>query len=337
MAPYNDGSQVSQKPNPTAIGLFIVVGLGLGAAGLILFSSSRLFTRTREMVLYFNESLNGLNEGAPVKYRGVAIGTVKRVMIRFNQAPDDYAMPVIIEVQENLLRERMGDEAEIFTAPSFEEPVARGLRGSLQAESLFTGVLFIEIHYSRSPPPPVFHQLKTIYPELPTEPTGIQQLLNNLAALDLKGMAEKINSLIAKLNTIVDSVNVGEMTDNVNRVLTSANRVLRSPELRNTIASAHATLEQYRRLGERLDARVDPLADGVTNTLAEATRVLAQLRGVTDDLRSTLRPDGPLRNDLDQLLQQLAATAESVSAFVEFLRQHPNALITGREAPPKKP
>ena len=120
-------------------------------------------------------------------------------------------------------------------------------------------------------------------------------------------------------------------------MLSSANRLVRSPELHNTLASAHAALEQYRQLGEKLDARVDPLADSLTNSLGEATRTLAQLRGVAENLRSTLRPDAPLRNDLDQLLQQLAGAAESISALVEFLKQHPNALITGREVPPKKP
>mgnify|MGYP006349464133 CR=1 FL=1 len=69
---------MSKKANPTSIGLFIFVGLGLGVAGVLLFSSSRLFTRTAERVLYFNSSLNGLNEGAPVKYRGVTIGAVVR-------------------------------------------------------------------------------------------------------------------------------------------------------------------------------------------------------------------------------------------------------------------
>lgn len=333
----DDGSPVSQKASPTAIGLFIVVGLGIGAAGMILFSSSRLFTRTREVILYFDDSLNGLNEGAPVKYRGVAIGSVKRVMIRSNQATHDYAMPVIIQIQENLLRERMGDEAEIFTAPSFEEPINRGLRGSLQMESLVTGVLFIEINYSGHPPPPMLHQLNKIYPELPTETTGIQQFVSTLATLDLKGTLAKIDSLIAKLDATVSSVKMGEINENVNNVLRSANRVIQSPELVKTIASAHAALEQYRLLGEKLNSHVDPLAEGVASSLAEANRTLAQLRGVTEDLRSTLRPDGPLRNDFDQLLRQLTATAESVSALAEFLKQHPNALITGREVPPKKP
>src|SRR5580765_7049217 len=109
---------MSKKANPTYIGLFIVAGLALGVCALVIFSSSRLFTRTREFILYFSDSLNGLNEGAPVKYRGVTIGSVKKVMIHYNQATNDYAMPVLIELQENLLRERMAEQAELLTDAS---------------------------------------------------------------------------------------------------------------------------------------------------------------------------------------------------------------------------
>ena len=66
---------MSKKINTTSIGLFIVVGIALGVIGLLLFSSSKLFSRTDEMIAYFDNSLNGLNEGAPVKYRGVTIGS----------------------------------------------------------------------------------------------------------------------------------------------------------------------------------------------------------------------------------------------------------------------
>src|SRR5215813_7267425 len=105
---------MSKKANPTTIGLFIVIGLALGVSGLLLFSSSKLFARTHDCIVYFNESLNGLNEGAPVKYRGVRIGSVKRVMVRFNQAPEDFAMPVIIELEEKLISERLGEPFEVF-------------------------------------------------------------------------------------------------------------------------------------------------------------------------------------------------------------------------------
>ena len=58
---------MSKKINPTSIGLFIVIGVALGVSGVLLFSSFKLFSRTRDLILYFDDSLNGLNEGAPVK------------------------------------------------------------------------------------------------------------------------------------------------------------------------------------------------------------------------------------------------------------------------------
>src|SRR4030095_6357965 len=97
---------MSKKASPTVIGVFIFVGLFLCVCGLLLFTSSRLFSPSAKFIVYFESSLNGLKEGAPVKYRGVTIGSVSRMMIPFTQAPGDTAMPVIIEVQERLVRER---------------------------------------------------------------------------------------------------------------------------------------------------------------------------------------------------------------------------------------
>lgn len=327
---------MSKKANPTFIGLFILVGLGLGIVGLLLFSSSRLFTRTSERILYFNTSLNGLNEGAPVKYRGVTIGSVKKVMLRFNQATNDYAMPVIIELQENLVRERVDGPGSFLELGSVETNVRRGLRASLEAESLVTGVLYVGLDIEEHPAPPVFHQLKPIYLEIPTQSTEVQALLKNLASFDLKGLEQKVTALIEKVETAVVDLHVGELSSGVTNLLTTFNRVVGSPELTNALATLNITLEQYRVLGENLNRRVDPLADGVTNTLAQADQTLAQIRGGVQNLRDLLAPDSAVRNDLTVALDQLAGAAQSISALADFLQSHPNALITGR-APAKKP
>jgi paraquat-inducible protein B len=328
---------VSKKINPTTIGLFIVTGLALGVTGLLLFSSSRLFTKSAEVIVYFDESLNGLNEGAPVKFRGVTIGTVKRVMVRFNQATNDYAMPVIIEIQEKLLRQRLDEPVEVFTAQSMEERIKRGLRASLQTESLVTGVLYVDIGPDRNAPPPVFHQLKRVYPELPSEPTQIQELFNNLARLDIKGIETNLNQLITKLDTTVGGLNMVDINRGITNLVASLDRIVSSPDLTNSLASVGATLDQYRTLGEKLNSRVDPLADSVTNSLAEASRTLAEFRGAAENLKSMLSADSPVRINLDQALDQLAGAAQSISALVDFLKQHPNALITGRQVPKKQP
>jgi paraquat-inducible protein B len=183
----------------------------------------------------------------------------------------------------------------------------------------------------------VFHQLNKVYPELPSEPTQIQELFNNLARLDIKGLESNLNKLITKLDTTVGSLNMVDINRGVTNLVASLNRLVSSPELSHGLVSVNATLEQYRILGEKLNHRVDPLAESVTNSLAEANRTLAQVRGAAENLRSMLSSDSPVRNNLDEALAQLAGASQSMAALLDFLKQHPNALITGRQVPKQQP
>ena len=329
---------MSKKIDTTMIGLFIAIGVALGVIGLLLFSSSKLFSRTEEMIVYFDNSLNGLSEGAPVKFRGVTIGSVKRVMIRFNQAPKDYALPVRLELEDKLLRQGLRDETvQVFTPEAIERGVGNGLRATLQTQSILTGVLYVGLDFHPDAPPPVFHQLQQIYVEVPSEATDVQQLMNNLASLDLKSIEKNLNALLSNINTSVSSLHLAEIHDDIIKVLASVDRLVSSPDLKNDLVAIHTTLDQYRLLGEKLNNRVDPLADDVTKTLAEADRALVQVRGAAQNVRIQLAPDAPLPNDLDQTLRQLSEAVQSLSSLLEFLNQHPNALITGREKQEKKP
>jgi paraquat-inducible protein B len=326
------------KVNTTSIGLFIVTGVALGVAGLLLFSSFKIFSRTQDQIVYFDKSLSGLDEGAPVKYRGVTIGSVKRVMIRFNQAPNDFSLPVIIELEEELLRERLGDQsALVFSSAFVERDVRNGLRATLQTESLVTGVLYVGLDFQPGAPPPVFHQLKKVYVEVPSEPTEVQELMKNLASLDIKSIEKNLNALLINLNTTVSNLQLDELHADITTVLRSFDRVLSSPEIKGDLVAMRTTLDQYRVLAQKLNSRIDPLADGVTNTLAEAERALTQVRGAAENLRIQLAPDAPLPSNLDQTLQQLSEAVRSLSALLDLLKQHPNALISGRQNPEKKP
>jgi paraquat-inducible protein B len=184
---------------------------------------------------------------------------------------------------------------------------------------------------------PVFHQLEKRYPEVPTEPTKTQQLFNNLASLDIKSLQTNLTGLISQLRSTVDELKMADINAGVTNLLASVNRLVADPDITNALASVRPTLDQYRELGSKLTGKIDPLADSVTNSLAEANRALAQIRGAGENLRTMLAPDSPVRNDLDLALEQLAGAAQSISSLVDFLKQHPNALIAGRQLPKTKP
>jgi paraquat-inducible protein B len=334
---------MSKKINTTSIGLFIVTGVALGVIGLLLFSSSKMFSKSYDLIVYFNESLNGLSEGAPVKYRGVTVGSVKRVMARFNQAANDNAMPVILEIEDKLVRRRLGDEAgalfysRVTGDRGREERIKQGLRASLQTESLVTGVLYVDMRINPKASPPVFHQLEKTYSELPSESTQIQQLFENLGNLDIKSLQTNLNNLIIRLDTKVGELKMADINAGVTNLLTSVNLLVTDPDITNGLAALRPTLDQYRELGAKVTSKVDPLADSITNSLAGADRALAQIRGAGENLRRALAPDSPILGELDRTLEQLAAAGQSISSLADFLKEHPNALIAGRKLPKQQP
>src|SRR5438034_115974 len=202
---------MSKKANPTSIGIFVALGLALGVAGLLLFSSQRLFKPTTKFIVYFDTDLNGLREGAPVKVRGVTVGSVYRVMIHFNQLPGDEAMPVIIELREDLIRHHLVGDTIFQGLKHLGDDVRKGLRATLETESLVTGVLYINVEILNDPPPPVYHQQEKVYVEIPSRPTRIQMFVNSLANTDLAGLATNLNILITRVNSEVAVVHLAEV------------------------------------------------------------------------------------------------------------------------------
>jgi paraquat-inducible protein B len=194
----------------------------------------------------------------------------------------------------------------------------------------------VEIRPNQNATPPVFHQVKPIYPEVPTQSTQIQQLFNNLATLDIKGIENNVNRLLGKLETTIGSLDMKEINQGVTNLLVSLDRLVGSPEITNSLVTARQALDEYRLLAAKLNARVDPLADGVTNSLAQVDRTLGQVRGAAENIRTLVSPESAFRNDLDVLLQELARVGQSLSSLLDFLKQHPNALITGRQNQEKK-
>ncbi len=306
-----------KRSNPTTLGLFLVIGLALAVAGVLTFSSGTLFHSQQKLIVYFDGSLKGLNPGAPVKFRGVTIGKVDQVLIRHNQRAVDYAMPVIIAVDKKLAQSMSDEMLQIGNQARLSEDIRRGFRARLDAESLVTGVLYVSLDMVADAPPPVFHQLRPKYIEIPTLPSQVQLLLDHLEHLDLPGISTKLMAVLSRLDTSLGELDLVRITAGVT----------------NLLGSGRQTLERAQVLWARIDARVDPLADNLTNTLTEAQQTLADVRRVARNAADLLGPDNSFSSDLTQALEQLGNAGRAVADLAEFLQRNPNALLAGRKIP----
>ena len=328
---------MSQKTNPTAIGMFIVSGLILGVIGLVVFGSGNFFSTKEKFILYFDASMKGLNAGAPVKWRGVTIGAVDEVLVRHNQASNDFVNPVIIQVDLDILSKKSDEQIDLDDPTFLKNRIQKGLRGKLDAESLVTGVLYVDLDIVPNAPPPVYHQIRAEYPEIPTMPTGIQELLSNLGRVDFRGISERLNSLLVRLDESLEALDLKGIGIGVTTLLASANRVVASPDLTNSLADLRLTLADARSLVQDTDRHLGTLSGGATHTLAEADRTLKELRHGLEALSGMVEPEAPFRTDATMALDQIANAARALADLAEFLQRNPNALITGRKQPSDKP
>jgi len=325
------------KANPTIIGLFLVVGLGLCVAGVLIFGSGALFHPQTRSILYFDGSLKGLSPGAPVKFRGVTIGKVEEILIHHNQAGNDFAMPVIIAVDKKLAQSKSDEILQIGNQQHLDEYIRQGFRGRLDSESLVTGVLYVSLDIVPNAPAPIFHQLRPQYQEIPTIPSQVQRLLASLEQVDLPGISSKLTVLLTRLDTSVTHLNLPQLSGSLSNLLGNANQLISTPDLTNSIVALRVVLNRAEALLARIDGRVDPVADNLTNVLSEAQITLSELRGTIQHVSGLLNSDGSFRSELSQTLEGLGNAGRAVSELAEFLQRNPDALITGRKQPTDKP
>ena len=99
--------------SPLVIGAFVVGALALLVLALIVLPGQNWFKRPERVVMFFSGSVFGLQKGAPVVFRGVRIGDVTDITVHYDSKADQFAIPVIAELDADAVRGldgRMGND-----------------------------------------------------------------------------------------------------------------------------------------------------------------------------------------------------------------------------------
>src|SRR5271167_2578835 len=182
---------MSKRVSPTVIGAFVVASFAILVVALIVVGSGRIFTRPIRFICMFQGNLNGLKIGAPVKVRGVQIGTVAAIELRLLPSQGKICpvikglrLPVIIDVDRSQLLAR-GGTGKALEKSGFDEMIQMGMRAQLDTESLLTGLLYIDLDLHPNTPANYVLEPDGPYREVPTVQTDMAELQDRLTkALD---------------------------------------------------------------------------------------------------------------------------------------------------------
>ena len=298
---------MKKRSNPHIIGLFIIGALTISLASLIFFGSVKFSQKQDSFVLFFEESINGLDIGSRVKFRGVPIGQVKAILIRTaGQREDSFHIPVLVDIDRDALDKLFlsydKSKLDTFDGNQLESHIEAGLRGRLQLESLITGLYYIELDYFDNLPEfdqPL--QDSPEYLEIPTIPSPLEAItqtaagsINKLNKIDYEHIGRNLEGIINKLNAL----NLEPLEKNLSSTLQAIEQRIKSKEVDQLLAHFNETLAEFRTLAK------------------EGNRMLT--------------PQSPLRYQVDRAIVNLAEAAQAVKELAEFLERNPRALISGR-------
>jgi len=263
-----------------------------------------LYTRHMDYVMFFSDSIRGLQPGAPVEFRGIRLGTVSEVPFPINalkqQIANDYRIPVLIRIEPDRFAQLLGSDFNI--ADHIRDGIAQGLRASMKSANLLTGSMYVDLDFYpnekswKGPLEVAGHKL------LPTVSGGFAQI------------QQKLMTTLDKINNLPIEPMLREATS----TLAESQRTMKSTQ--KTIESLNAIVSSK---------EIKALPQDMQQTLIQLNR---SLKG--------FQPGSPAYGNLVGDMQSLDKTLRELQPVLKTLNQKSNALIfaaPGQDDPqPKK-
>lgn len=239
---------------------------------------------SHEYVVQFKQSLRGLYPGAPVEYRGIPVGHVKRIMftemVKQGDAGNGSAIPVLIQIEPGLLHLPDTQDSLGILKASIEEGVEYGLRASLATGNIVTGSLYVSMDYHDGVETQELGTF-TSYATIPTINVGLDRI------------QEQVSNFLTKLNDLpleetVESVD--SMVGAVTVTLNSVNELLNDTSTKDFRNELNDSLVSFRKILEGLspDGAAFQSFEGSLHKLNETLYNLDELTGALKDQPNSL-------------------------------------------------
>ncbi len=322
--------------------LFMRVGAMLAGSAIVLVVLVLALTgdqlgRGRAYETYFSESVQGLDIGAPVKYRGVTLGHVTRIGLVSAEYGTSAEEQIVDEMYRLIVVRFKINPKLLGKLPDTETAVRSGLRAKLANQGL-TGVMFVELDFL--PPDqhpyvePPWTPLDDFIPSVPSTIAQVQdqvtQLLHKFSAIDVNHITHNVDGLITDLrHTVSDKGDVGLTLAQARSAIADAQDEIKKADL-------PALTAQLRRTG----AAIETLSQGrQTRALLDTAQAdLQRLPPLIAALQQTTNRAGAgvadIQSELIPILEDVRAAVANLRETTESIRRDPGSVLQ-EGAPPK--
>ncbi len=318
---------MEERVNLAVVGAFVIVLAVAMIGGVLWLSSGKYYRKSYDTyVAYMTESVSGLNQNAPVRYRGVDVGRVRRIAL----APGN------VEHVEIVLDIERGTPVKVDTV------------ATLQTQGL-TGIAYVELTAGHRDSPPLVAAPGEPYPVIAAAPSLMNRLETALPVLlaDLARVSGNVNALLDDENrrafkaTLADLSRLAQTlaarSQTIDAALTGTARTMdhaarATAELPQLVARAERTADAL----ERMANEVGAAGTGARATLESARGTLDSARGTLDGARDDLKQfTGTTLPEIRELVAELRTLTATLRRVGDEVERNPGVLLRGR-APAKR-
>jgi len=340
------------------IGIFVIAAVVIGVLGVVVLGAGALFQKKSIVETYIDESVQGLDVGSPVKFRGVPVGRVEDITLTSVEYRTRLQYVLVrISISSNMFQFPVNDPS----SPALQRELDRGFRVRMAAQGL-TGVAYLEADYlNPERNPPLRIDWKPYYPYIPSTRSRITQLsdaveriLRNVEDINIPQITASIEKSLAAMTKLAETANLDKVGVQVTALLTELRETNRqvgalvsNPELKNAIADASATAGRARQIIERAEKPVNQFLTDMPQATDSLNRLVKRLDAVANDLPQT---SGELRQtiqrmnrlianqqrDIEQTMGNLRAISENMKEITESSKKYPSQVLFGGPPPPAK-
>ncbi|EHR6736636.1 MlaD family protein [Vibrio parahaemolyticus] len=315
-----DDSKSSYK-----LGLFVVSALVSLFVVLFILGGRSLFEPKIIVETYFDESVSGLEVGAPVRFRGITAGEV--VSIELSDALYEAAVPRENRKSYVVVRSEITGAKRTIEEwnRSIEISIERGLRATTQLAGI-TGQQYLSFDYTSMDEGLSFNW-KPNYPYVPSTKSsagkivsGIQSLIARLDEADINTLVANINMLIETLNQSISALDADALNAqllalliNSNQMVKSVDGVISGPEVKEIVSS-------LAQISKSLNSSLKDKGD-INKLIKDLDRAAVRLDVIMADNQS----------DINYVIKDLRVTVENLKSFSETLKNQPSSIIFSSE------
>lgn len=329
---------IAPAANRWKLGLFVTLVAALAVGSLLALGITQLDREKLPAVTYFDETVQGLDVGSPLKWRGVTIGSVRQIGV----APDRRHVEVQLDVYSDLLARFGVDVAQMFDAAdhaALREHMHPDMRVRLVSAGI-TGLKFLELdRLPREPLPELDFPLPENYvPSAPSVLAGLEMGVSRTVEM-LPELLDSIDALVTSMDGVVAEFRAAELAEKLGSILewidvelhrlepgAAAGRLdALAVELQQTLVAARGALLALEGAAGVAQAELQAADAGATAAaVRDAARVLRALGNETG------APGAGLGEELRALREALDRARE----LIELVERQPDAFLAGRPEQP---